>query len=718
MNAGQPPAEGPPAPTAETAAEHARIALLNLRQHVPEPDADRSYRSEIRRFKEFVTTKRAMNILPAGNRFLTRESVDIFFAENVAHRRVTTATARRVVTALQWLANNVEYLGEEHAFKVDDSQRVKDSLRAQEQLYTIYISSLPSDPHDNLPTNMLTREESDRVIQTILGENRQNWMNMTLSWTGSEAMMLRNDSMRKFRFCDIHTNLTHSPQTEPGYDQEMLSLVYLPGPVHKDRQKKKRVVGSWRHRRFLSCFTSKVAATLFVRLYADAEINFYKGNNASDPMWYNYTLIDGWGSTSAASEAYCDILDHLGIEWEKVVHLRKAGTEFASSYGELLPEEIATMTKHVLQKNPSRLQTVYLTELYKPVLRVMSGFRKADTYDVPRTRIEIDTYCRAHDKQPVEFFFPRYNEWCAQRQGPNGDESKAAENFLDYTLPYLSKVLLQDGIYWIQKFPNHTVTRHLLHVLPADYPQWASLKRNWVRQQEEHLNPASLEVMNNAARNAFVTLSHRVESLDQRNQELEATVSNQLNQIQELHVQLVDLLRGNGDGGNGNNGGDNGGDNGGGGGGGNGGGNGGENGAGRENEQQQQQQPRQGQQPVAELRNIEYIPPFPTPLPKSFVELLHQHSAYGLREYHNVAKRHWPTNMQNAFSKRVYLFQKILEKAGRMQGGGGAAGVETRLLIAAEELDRERGNTKLPKYLQHLKRNDPSVRKRRRGQGN
>ena len=55
-----------------------------------------------------------------------------------------------------------------------------------------------------------------------------------------------------------------------------------------------------------------------------------------------------------------------------------------------------------------------------------------------------------------------------EQQAPTGDKPKAAANFLLVTLPILAKVLIQDGIYWIKKYPTHTVSQHLLHILPID----------------------------------------------------------------------------------------------------------------------------------------------------------------------------------------------------------------------------------------------------------
>ena len=93
------------APTRETVEERARNAVRDLQERVPHPGADRTYRSEWKRYVGWVQQKRNERVVPDGNRFITREVVDLYFAQVVALRVVKPATARRAVSALQWQAD-------------------------------------------------------------------------------------------------------------------------------------------------------------------------------------------------------------------------------------------------------------------------------------------------------------------------------------------------------------------------------------------------------------------------------------------------------------------------------------------------------------------------------------------------------------------------------------------------------------------------------------
>jgi hypothetical protein len=47
-------------------------------------------------------------------------------------------------------------------------------------------------------------------------------------------------------------------------------------------------------------------------------------------------------------------------------------------------DELATMSKH----RGDHIFQVYITELFKPVLRCMAGFKKSELYFVERTELE------------------------------------------------------------------------------------------------------------------------------------------------------------------------------------------------------------------------------------------------------------------------------------------------------------------------------------------
>lgn len=462
------------APTVESVAARAQAAAEELNRLVPNVQ-DKTYEGVQRRYFAWVEQQRRGNVLPPGDRFLTRENVDLYFNTVVAFMNVQPDTARRVVSALQRHADRVEYVGSDHKFIVDGNQ-VKQALERQAQLCVARSRLVKKDSHKNLSTDMLTDDERVRAVVHILESRALNWKEMCLAWTACETMMLRNSSLLKMLLVDLITNHTHGPNVDG--DRTMIALLYRKFE-HKERQKRDRIVGAWRHKNWLLCFTGHLAMGLFVRLYNDLDINFYDGEGDAIPSWWQSKLVAGWRNMEAARDAYVRLLHHCKITWQKCTHIRKSGTERASADGELTPHEVASMSKHSMGES-GKLLSVYFTELFKPVLRVMAGFSKDGAYNVPRTRIGIGN---SFGREAVDIVFPRRRIWLQQHASRNGDKSEAARNFLFDTLPFLAKVVIQDGCFWINKFPRHEASLLLLQVMPPSYPQWARSKREWVKRR-------------------------------------------------------------------------------------------------------------------------------------------------------------------------------------------------------------------------------------------
>jgi Centromere DNA-binding protein complex CBF3 subunit, domain 2 len=521
--------------TAADAAARAHLNTVNNSNRTVRVN-DRSYNSETNNYCVWVVEQRRNNILPPGDKYLTREGVDLYFSEHVVNRNICYESARRVVSALQRFASDIEYLGSD-SFTVE-SNLVKKALEARKRLHRERIMSQIEDPHANLPTNVLS--EADCANALRLAATKQNWKDMMLCWSTCEQTYLRNDSMRKLCLPHLRCDRTHAPSCMSdnnygaGYgfaDGHMMSFI-LDKYVHKTRDDKKRVVGAWRHKEYIRCSIGNLAMNLLVRMYADVEINFYGAPmGEATPMWWDRKLIVEWHDEKASYEAFCALLDEAGLSWAKKTHLRKQGIYAGSTRGELESSKIGTMSKHKTEKI-----AVYETELFPPVLRVMSGFRQQSCYLVPRTRVFPCALLREHqfpngaiEQDAVEaatlLLFPRIRVWREQQSGPHGDTSEAAKNFLYETLPYLAVTAVQDGIYWIVDFPTHEASLFLLHAMPPWYPRWAATVRRTCCDMEGRHEMQQARTMGDGSYAAFLALQRTILELQQSNLAMQRSIA-------------------------------------------------------------------------------------------------------------------------------------------------------------------------------------------------
>ena len=97
------------APTADSVAamarQHATHNVASNRQ-----SNDRSYEAEWKNFMNWVNMMRENNDVPPGTKYLTRENVDLYFQTEVVARIIQPTGARRIVSSLQRMANDIEYI--------------------------------------------------------------------------------------------------------------------------------------------------------------------------------------------------------------------------------------------------------------------------------------------------------------------------------------------------------------------------------------------------------------------------------------------------------------------------------------------------------------------------------------------------------------------------------------------------------------------------------
>jgi len=307
--------------TTADVAEQARVNTLNNSQRSRRAN-DSTYVREWRNYRAWVTLKRAQNLIPYGLKYITRENIDLYFSEVVAHRRINPDSARRVVSSLQRYADDEEYCDGSETFRIE-SPSVKRALETHSSDFHKRQQLVAEDPHNNLPTDILSEETEIRMLS--FAAESANWKDMMLCWTACEQMHLRNHSVRKFALPHLRFGATHGPnkrQENPDDDNYgagwgmtdfgMMSYI-LDKHVHKTRDRRKRVTGAWHHRHHPRCSSGNLAMNLFCRLYSDYDLNFYSAEPLDDnapadapepvPMWWERKLIVEWSNEKAVHNA-------------------------------------------------------------------------------------------------------------------------------------------------------------------------------------------------------------------------------------------------------------------------------------------------------------------------------------------------------------------------------------------------------------------------------
>ena len=507
---------------------------------------DKTYTAEWKSFRVWVHSQRVLRneeeIVP-GTAYLTRDNVDDYFIYVVPHMKKCNDSVKRIVSALEYFAmwdenerrNNFQVRPSSMCFvsrgialhKVLVDQRAEpDPGMAPSALPKLY---------DHLPTNVVTAADTIKAMTYVL-TFRDDWMSVCPIWNNSFSTYIRNMSARGLFFQDLFLDRAHGPEPD-GPLSRSVNNVLCPGLAHKDRYKKAKVVGTWRHRNYLQCCTGMTAFSVTWRLFNEygSHLHFLKPTlrtgEKHDWFWRHRFIHEELSSDYKASyNAFTKIFKDCDISSAKLTHLRKSGIDYAGFAG-LSNDVISSMSKHVTHK----FQKCYQPELREDVQRVMAGFGKNETWYVPRATIKLP--------MPIEelqlILFPHIQRYRHEVESREGD--KEGRNFVFELLPFFAEVVVQDGIYWVKDFPRHPMSQLLIQNIP-NYLPWAETKRAEVVALTNSFDDEQIKRLNLACQAALNSLKGTMTNLgDKINANLEAFHSTQRTSGQAITTGFAEI---------------------------------------------------------------------------------------------------------------------------------------------------------------------------------
>jgi hypothetical protein len=223
----------------------------------------------------------------------------------------------------------------------------------------------------------------------------------------------------------------------------------------------------FRHKDWRRCATSIISFSIMARLHTltDGQIQkFFAYGRNGVPNWYKHYLID-WRDYDSMSRVFKMFFNNNGIAYTKLTHTRKLGIIRAHQLG-ADRENIILLSKHTTH----RVDTSYLPELPYKAMLACAGFDvfRREEYFIPRSYITVPVGW-------INILFPQLELWKNQ-----------VNNLLDYDLlPFFATIIIQDGIYFTEKYPDHPFCKLLLYKLRGEgYEQWSEQMRTAVREKE------------------------------------------------------------------------------------------------------------------------------------------------------------------------------------------------------------------------------------------
>ena len=406
------------------------------------------YKREYRRYCAWVEAN-DLRAVDATDTYVNRLAVDSYFRTVVVHRNGQLNSINKICSAIQWACNCVENPTVDTAMTVRNPA-VSAAIRRQQLNWKEGANdrNCGTDPHKGLKDLMPIGDKLTLIRH--IHDTRADWGSLATSYTWGTQGGVRGDSNRKMVYADMNLSMGFGPETT-GPRARTVLLVLRKGEIHKDCYSTDKQVGTWRNKHYILCATFNLALHVICQLGRDLEIDFLHEEKTDRAPWWDKPLID-YDDGSEEGAAMRQVLDATGVESCKLTHHRTQCVQLAGAES-LAPWQINTLTKHLLEK----LNSAYQSECDAETLKVMANFRKSEAYFNALSHLQLP-----HDiDYYIKCLLPRYDDWMAQRASPTGDKSKACTTFLTRVIPYLVEVLVQNGIYFIEEFPDHEMSIYL-----------------------------------------------------------------------------------------------------------------------------------------------------------------------------------------------------------------------------------------------------------------
>jgi hypothetical protein len=279
-------------PTLESVTERAQRlnhaardrAIGALQRVIP----DATYASEYKHFKKWVIDNQDLLQLDGKEgRWITRLTADMYFQHEVVNRKVERATARRIVSGLQWYVHHREYCLED--FSVENPV-VNACIDVQQEMFLSNDNTTDKDPHKDLKD--VLPMSSRLALMTHVYEHRHNdWAQAALCLTYGQNAAVRGASARKLTLSDLRLSQGFGPEKD-GANARALMLVLRKGGAHKDRFSTNKQVCMWRHRHYLCCSVFTTAAAIISKLRDFGDNLNFKKKTKERASWWDIDLLD------------------------------------------------------------------------------------------------------------------------------------------------------------------------------------------------------------------------------------------------------------------------------------------------------------------------------------------------------------------------------------------------------------------------------------------
>lgn len=433
-----------------------------------------SYSSKVKAFMEFCD---AHNLPVDEKGYLTPDNVSCYYQEVIAKKdNCLESSLTKYTHAFNRLAKVLENRGSR--YKIHDFDGVECAIKLAGKTNRELLRTRPAEHQLTDPSRVISYDHELQMMRFALDNlDSHTSIEFMTSWNIMARSWLRTINLLPLMWKDVsplQSPYTPFPKQCDGLPMNC-GLKFNCG-VTKTKVKV-TATGCIRHRHVLLCPISSVSFQVMFTLkdMVSSRIDaFFQPTNQSERFsspFLEQKLVK-FETYNSLSLCFVKCFEGASIPSRaKVCYNRRDFMTRAHMDG-LVRADSALLSHHATQ----RMDGHYLPQMPKNALHANAGFLlspQREPYFVPRCLLHIETNWYVFWSQSL---LPCLNDLKLQLEQVPKEELKEVEVFfLKRMIPTYLKVILQDGVYYLEHHPNHMISTHLRN-LPG-YKTWAEHAR-------------------------------------------------------------------------------------------------------------------------------------------------------------------------------------------------------------------------------------------------
>jgi hypothetical protein len=313
---------------------------------------------------------------------ITQHNVESYFQNAVVSMVGSKEAIKRKFNALLWYLKHVESDRSQITFSPTIQRAIED--QQDHNVENAALSKAGCDPHYGLK-DVMSQDDTSKIVDTIYRYSKDS-LDLAFSYLWGANAAVRGSSTRKIVLCDLTVSYGFGPDAHPPYNRTLL-MVLRKGLIHKDRHDLDREVGVQRHVDYRKCAVFATGALVLTKLFDYGDnCSFLHVNKKERCDWWDIKL-NNYSTYNPQAKAMLNVFKIASVCNSKLTHHRTQAVQYAGSRG-LLPSQINTFTKHMLDKQHSS----YQPECDEEAMKVMSGFKKVSRIVPQSTYYNVFTY--------------------------------------------------------------------------------------------------------------------------------------------------------------------------------------------------------------------------------------------------------------------------------------------------------------------------------------